>query len=52
MAITLWSGLVLGSVYALVAAGFAIAMVPTGVFNFAQGAIVIGGAFSLTSSSR
>jgi branched-chain amino acid transport system permease protein len=45
MAITLWSGLVLGSVYALVAAGFAIAMVPTGVFNFAQGAIVIGGSF-------
>jgi branched-chain amino acid transport system permease protein len=45
MAITIWTGLVLGSVYALVAAGFAIAMVPTGVFNFAQGAIVIGGSF-------
>jgi branched-chain amino acid transport system permease protein len=45
MAITLWSGLVLGSVYALVATGFTIAMVPTGVFNFAQGAIVVLGTF-------
>ncbi len=45
MAITIWTGLVLGSVYALVATGFTIAMVPTGVFNFAQGAIVIGGTF-------
>jgi branched-chain amino acid transport system permease protein len=45
MAVTIWSGLVLGSVYALVAIGFMIAMIPTGVFNFAQGAIVIGGSF-------
>jgi branched-chain amino acid transport system permease protein len=45
MAITIWTGLVLGSIYALVATGFTIAMVPTGVFNFAQGAIVVGGTF-------
>jgi branched-chain amino acid transport system permease protein len=45
MAITIWTGLVLGSIYALVATGFTIAMIPTGVFNFAQGAIVVGGTF-------
>ena len=45
MAITIWSGLVLGSIYALVATGFTISMLPTGVFNFAQGAIVVAGAF-------
>jgi branched-chain amino acid transport system permease protein len=36
---------VLGAVYTLVATGFAIAMVPSGVFNFAQGAIVVLGSF-------
>ncbi|WP_249019825.1 branched-chain amino acid ABC transporter permease [Conexibacter sp. S30A1] len=45
MANIIWTGLVLGSVYALVATGFTIAMVPTGVFNFAQGAIVVAGTF-------
>ena len=45
MANTIWTGLVLGSIYALIATGFTIAMVPTGVFNFAQGAIVVGGTF-------
>jgi branched-chain amino acid transport system permease protein len=45
VAVTLWAGLVLGSVYALVATGFTVAMLPTGVFNFAQGAIVVGGSF-------
>jgi branched-chain amino acid transport system permease protein len=45
MAITIWTGLVLGSIYALVATGFTIAMIPTGVFNFAEGAIVVGGTF-------
>jgi branched-subunit amino acid ABC-type transport system permease component len=29
MAITIWSGLVLGSIYALVATGFTISMLPT-----------------------
>jgi branched-chain amino acid transport system permease protein len=45
MAITIWTGLVLGSIYALVATGFAIAMVLAGVFNSAQGAIVVAGTF-------
>jgi branched-chain amino acid transport system permease protein len=43
--VTIWSGLVLGAVYALVAAGFTLTLLPTGVFNFAQGALVIGGSF-------
>ena len=45
MGIIIWSGLVLGAVYALVASGFTMVLVPTGVFNFAQGAIVVGGSF-------
>lgn len=35
----------LGAVYALVASGFTLSLLPSGVFNFAQGAIVIGGSF-------
>jgi branched-chain amino acid transport system permease protein len=45
MMITIWSGVTLGAVYALVAVGFTLTMLPTGVFNFAQGALVIGGTF-------
>jgi branched-chain amino acid transport system permease protein len=45
MEVTVWSGLVLGSIYALVATGFNIAIVPTGIFNFAEGAIVVLGTF-------
>lgn len=45
MAVTIWSGLTLGAIYALVAAGFTLTLLPTGVFNFAQGALVIGGTF-------
>jgi branched-chain amino acid transport system permease protein len=45
MGVTIWSGLYLGAIYALVATGFTISMVPTGVFNFAQGAIVVLGTF-------
>jgi branched-chain amino acid transport system permease protein len=45
MAIVIWSGLVLGAVYALVATGFTLTLLPTGVFNFAQGALVICGSF-------
>jgi branched-chain amino acid transport system permease protein len=45
--VTIWSGLVLGSIYALVATGFNIAIVPTGVFNFAEGAIVVLGTFMI-----
>ena len=45
MALTIWSGLTLGSIYALVAAGFTLSLLPSGVFNFAQGAIVVGSTY-------
>jgi branched-chain amino acid transport system permease protein len=45
MAITIWSGLTLGAVYALVSLGFTLSLLPSGVFNFAQGAIVVAGTY-------
>ena len=45
MLLTLWTGLVLGAVYATVALGFSMSMLPSGVFNFAQGAIVVTGTY-------
>src|ERR1700758_5088219 len=45
MAVTLWSGLTLGAVYALVSLGFTLSLLPSGVFNFAQGAIVVAGTY-------
>jgi branched-chain amino acid transport system permease protein len=45
MGTIIWSGLVLGAVYALVATGFTLIQLPTGVFNFAHGAIVVLGSF-------
>jgi branched-chain amino acid transport system permease protein len=45
MGTIVWSGLVLGAVYALVATGFTLIQLPTGVFNFAHGAIVVTGSF-------
>ncbi|HVZ20894.1 MAG TPA: branched-chain amino acid ABC transporter permease [Vicinamibacterales bacterium] len=45
MALTIWTGLTLGSIYALVASGFVLSLLPSGVFNFAQGAIVVAGTF-------
>ena len=45
MALTIWSGLTLGAVYAMVALGSRSACCPSGVFNFAQGAIVVAGTF-------
>ena len=45
MAVTIWSGLTLGAVYALVSLGFTLSLLPSAVFNFAQGAIVVGGTF-------
>jgi branched-chain amino acid transport system permease protein len=44
--LTLWSGLALGAVYATVALGFTMSMLPSGVFNFAQGAIVVVGTYT------
>jgi branched-chain amino acid transport system permease protein len=45
MAITIWSGVTLGAIYALVSLGFTLSYLPSGVFNFAQGAVVVGGTF-------
>jgi branched-chain amino acid transport system permease protein len=42
---TIWSGLTLGAIYALVACGFNLSLLPSGVFNFAHGALVVAGAF-------
>src|SRR3954469_22037219 len=46
MSVTIASGLTLGAVYALVALGLVVSLLPTGAFNFAQGALtMIGGYF-------
>jgi branched-chain amino acid transport system permease protein len=42
---TLWSGLTTGAIYALVASGYNLVLVSSGVLNFAQGAIVMFGGF-------
>ncbi|MBL4758445.1 MAG: branched-chain amino acid ABC transporter permease [Rhizobiales bacterium] len=43
----LWEGLVAGILYALVALGFVLIFKASGVFNFAQGIMVVFGALSL-----
>jgi branched-chain amino acid transport system permease protein len=45
MTVVIWSGLTLGAVYSLVATGFTLMILPTGVFNFAHGAVVAAGSF-------
>lgn len=45
MLLTIWSGLALGAVYATVALGLTISMLPSAIFNFAQGAIVVTGIY-------
>lgn len=45
MLTTVWSGLTLGSVYVMVSLGFTLSLLPSGIFNFAQGAIAVAGAF-------
>jgi branched-chain amino acid transport system permease protein len=42
---TIWSGLTLGSIYILVSLGFMLSLLPSGVINFAQGAIVAAGTY-------
>jgi branched-chain amino acid transport system permease protein len=42
---TIWAGLVQGAIYALVASGFTLSLLPSGVFNFAQGALVVSGSY-------
>lgn len=43
----LWEGFVAGTLYALIALGFVLIFKASGVFNFAQGIIVVFGALSL-----
>jgi branched-chain amino acid transport system permease protein len=45
VAATIWSGLTLGALYALISSGFTLSLLPSGIFNFAQGALVVGGTF-------
>jgi len=44
---TLWEGLVAGMLYALIALGFVLIFKASGVFNFAQGIMVVFGALTL-----
>jgi branched-chain amino acid transport system permease protein len=45
MGIAIWSGLVDGAVFALVAAGFTVSLLPSGVLNFAQGGLTVAGGY-------
>jgi branched-chain amino acid transport system permease protein len=47
LAQTLWEGLVAGVLYALIALGFVLIFKASGVFNFAQGIMVVFGALTL-----
>ncbi|HEU6441241.1 MAG TPA: branched-chain amino acid ABC transporter permease, partial [Microvirga sp.] len=44
---TLWEGLVSGVLYALIALGFVLIFKASGVFNFAQGIMVVFAALTL-----
>src|ERR1700754_1327126 len=44
---TLWEGLVSGTLYALIALGFVLVFKASGVFNFAQGIMVVFSALTL-----
>src|ERR1700739_2953992 len=46
---TLWEGLVSGVLYALIALGFVLIFKASGVFNFAQGIMVVFAAMSLVA---
>src|SRR5207245_5335980 len=46
---TLWQGLVGGVLYSLIALGFVLIFKASGVFNFAQGIMVVFAAMSLVS---
>ncbi|MGH9918922.1 MAG: ABC transporter permease subunit, partial [Nitrososphaerales archaeon] len=45
MGIAIWGGVTQGAVYSLVGMGFILSMLPSGVLNFAQGALVVGGSY-------
>jgi branched-chain amino acid transport system permease protein len=44
---TVWTGLAVGSLYALVALGFQLPLTQAGVFNFAQGVMYVVGAYAV-----
>ena len=48
---TLWEGLVSGVLYALVALGFVLIYKASGVFNFAQGIMVVFAALTLRNTA-
>ena len=45
----LWSGFVAGTLYSLIALGFVLIFKASGVFNFAQGIMVVFAALTLVS---
>ena len=45
MTTTIWSGLAVGAVYALVAIGYNIVLLASGVFNFAHAQLIMLGAY-------
>ncbi|HEY1153579.1 MAG TPA: branched-chain amino acid ABC transporter permease, partial [Pseudolabrys sp.] len=49
---TLWEGLVGGVLYALIALGFVLIFKASGVFNFAQGAMVLFAALAMARFSE
>ena len=49
---TLWEGLVSGVLYALIALGFVLIFKASGVFNFAQGIMVVFAALTLVGSTH
>ena len=49
---TLWDGLVAGVLYALIALGFVLIFKASGVFNFAQGIMVVFAALTLVGLAR
>src|SRR5436309_9706482 len=49
---TLWEGLVAGVLYALIALGFVLIFKASGVFNFAQGIMVVFAALTLVGLYR
>jgi branched-chain amino acid transport system permease protein len=48
---TVWTGISVGCLYALIALGFQIPLTQTGIFNFAQVITVVGGAYAIWTFS-
>ncbi len=45
MEFVIWGGLAQGAIFVLLGAGFILSYLPSGVLNFAQGALVVGGSY-------